>query len=103
MPFSLRLDPDTARRIRELALATGRTKSAVVREAVAQYALDAAESTTGVMTASERLRPYAGIADSGGAQLSSGTHDKYRAALGEKYRAGRPGRRRSAHRAARSK
>ena len=38
MPFSLRLDPETEAKIRKLTLATGRTKSQVVREAVAQYA-----------------------------------------------------------------
>ncbi|MSO82486.1 MAG: CopG family transcriptional regulator [Acidobacteria bacterium] len=35
MPFSLRLDPDTEAKIRKLTAATGRSKSEVVREAVA--------------------------------------------------------------------
>ena len=38
MPFSLRLDRDTEAIIRRLSAATGRSKSAVVREAVALYA-----------------------------------------------------------------
>ena len=103
MPFSLRLDPDTERRIRELASATGRSRSAVVREAVAHYASEADRSTQVVTSAFDRLRAYVGVADSGGAQLSKDTHEKYHAALGEKHRARSTGRRRSVHRAARSK
>ena len=40
MPFSLRLDPETESRIRRLSTLTGRSKSQVVREAVARYAPD---------------------------------------------------------------
>jgi hypothetical protein len=40
MPFSLRLDPDTEAKIRRLAVSSGRSKSQVVREAVARYAAD---------------------------------------------------------------
>lgn len=103
MPFSLRFDPDTERRIRELASTTGRSRSAVVREAVAHYASDADRSKLAVATAFDRLRAYVGVADSGGAQLSKDTHEKYHAALGEKHRARSTGRRRRVHRAARSK
>lgn len=103
MPFSLRLDPDTERRIRELASTTGRSKSAVVREAVAHYASEAARDKPAMMTARDRLRAYVGAADSGGAQLSKDTHEKYHAAIEEKHRARSAGRRRRAHRAARSK
>lgn len=104
MPFSLRLDPDTERRIRELADATGRTRSAVVREAVAQYAAEGAATPPAARTAFERLRAYVGIADSGGAQLSRRTHEKYQAVLEDKqHRARSTGRRRGVHRAARSK
>ena len=38
MPFSLRLDPDTEAKIRRLSAAMGRSKSEVVREAVARFA-----------------------------------------------------------------
>ncbi len=103
MPFSLRLDPDTERRIRDLASTTGRSRSAVVREAVAHYASEADRSKQAVITAFDRLRAYVGVTDSGGAQLSKGTHAKYHAALGEKHRARSTGGRRSTHRAARSK
>jgi hypothetical protein len=36
-------------------------------------------------TAYDRLKPYIGVADSGGAKLSVDTHAKYRAALERKY------------------
>lgn len=103
MPFSLRLDPHTERLIRELSSTTGRSRSAVVREAVAHYASEADRSRQAVMTAFDRLRVYVGVADSSGAQLSNSTHEKYQAALEEKHRARSTGRRRSTDRAARSK
>jgi len=85
MPFSLRLDPDTEARIRRLSAESGQSRSAVVREAVAQYSAIRESAGTGATTAYERLRPFIGIADTGGANLSTDTHAKYRASLRRKY------------------
>jgi predicted DNA-binding protein len=85
MPFSLRLDPDTEARIRRLSAATGTSKSAVVREAVARYSAARESSDARTKSAYERLRPFIGIADSGGKNLSTDTHAKYRESLRRKY------------------
>lgn len=86
MPFSLRLDPETEARIRRLAQATGRSKSAVVREAMAQYAPDQPAATEGPASLLERLGSVVGSVSTGGADLSSDTHVKYRASLARRHR-----------------
>lgn len=85
MAFSFRLDPATAARIRRLSKLKGWSQSDVVREAVAVYG-DPAPGTTKGGSILDRLRPYAGTVTSGGAQLSTDTHDKYRALLARKRR-----------------
>jgi len=85
MPFSLRLDPETEARIRRLAQATGRSKSAVVREAMAQYAPDQPAATEGPQSVLERLGAVVGSVSTGGAHLSSDTHAKYRASLARRH------------------
>jgi hypothetical protein len=92
MPFSLRLDADTEARIRQLTRFTGRSKAAIVREAVAQYRIDPDAPTEPGDSAFDRLRPFVGVIDTGGAQYSTNTHAKYRAALRAKHRGRRPGR-----------
>ena len=89
MPFSLRLDPDTEARIRRLSASTGRSKSDVVREAVAHYAADHASPKAG-QSAYDRLKPYIGSVNSGGANLSTNTHAKFRELLLRKHRARHP-------------
>lgn len=89
MPFSLRLDRDTETRIRRLSTDTGQSRSAVVREAVAQYsAMRDADART-ANSAYDRLKPFVGIVTTGGANLSTDTHAKYRALLQRKHRATR--------------
>jgi predicted DNA-binding protein len=90
MPFSLRLDPETEAKIRRLTVATGRSKSEVVREALAQYAPDADSAKASGESAFDRLKPFIGVVATGGAHLSRETHTKYRALLRRKYRARRP-------------
>ena len=90
MAFSLRLDPETERMIRQYADATGRTKGAVVREALELFIAAEAQQAKFTRTTLERLRPYVGSISSGGAQLSTNTHAKYREALTGKSRARRP-------------
>ena len=85
MPFSLRLDADTEARIRRIALATGRSKSAVVRDAMSRYAdaelLEAAHAQSTL----SRLGSFIGVVSTG-QQHASDTHMKYRAALKRKHR-----------------
>lgn len=89
MPFSLRLDPDTEARIRRLSADTGQSRSAVVREAVAQYsAMREADART-ALSAYDRLKPFVGVVSTGGRDLSTDTHAKYRALLERKHRAKR--------------
>lgn len=88
MPFSLRLDPDTEARIRRLSAETGRSRSAVVREAVADYAAGRDATAATAATAFDRLKQY-GTVSSGGMDYSVNTHRKYREALLRKRRAKR--------------
>lgn len=89
MPFSFRLDPATARKIRRLAAATGRTKSAVVREAMEQYQAERRPAGE-AESAYDRLKPFIGVVRFGDAQYSRDTHTKVRAAVAAKRRARRP-------------
>jgi predicted DNA-binding protein len=86
MAFSLRLDPETERKIRMYADATGRTKGAVVREALELFIAADVQQAKFNRTTLDRLRPYVGSITSGGAQLSTDTHEKYRDALTRKFR-----------------
>ncbi len=88
MPFSLRLDPETEARIRRLSTQTGRSRSQVVREAVAQYAPDEQPPAHGDSTF-DRLKAYVGVVRTGGRNSSSDTHRKFRALLQKKRRARR--------------
>ena len=89
MPFSLRLDPDTEAKIRRLATATNRSKSEVVREAVAQYAAEGQSATTAPASVFDRLKPFIGTISTGGANYSTDTHRKYRDSIRRKHRARR--------------
>ena len=85
MAMSLRLDSETEALIRRLSRTTGRSKSAIVRDALAQYAAAHTEEVKH-RTTLDLLRPYIGILDSGGQQLSTNTHEKVRAIIEEKDR-----------------
>ena len=89
MPFSLRLDLETEAKIRRLTAATGRSKSEVVREAVAQYAPDRDAAPASGASAFDRLKPFIGVVATGGANYSTETHTKYRELLRRKHRARR--------------
>ena len=88
MPFSLRLDPETEAKIRRLSAAMGRSKSEVVREAVARFAPERDAAPERGESAFDRLKPYVGIVRTGGANYSRQTHAKYRALL-QRQRRGR--------------
>mgnify|MGYP001457297426 CR=1 FL=1 len=89
MPFSLRLDPETEAKIRKLTAATGRSKSSVVREAVAQYSVDQHAPIEPDSSAFHRLSPFIGAVSTDGCNYSEETHTKYRAVLQKKHRAKR--------------
>ena len=89
MPFSLRLDPETEAKIRRLTAATGRSKSEVVREAVAHYAPDRDAAPASGASAFDRLKPFIGVVATGGANYSTETHTNYRELLRRKHRARR--------------
>ena len=84
MPFSLRLDPETEAQIRALTAQTGRSKSSVVRVAVAQYAV-ARQTDHPDDTTFHRLSPFIGAVSTGGRDYSKDTHVKYRSALTRKH------------------
>jgi hypothetical protein len=89
MPFSVRLDSETEAKIRRLTVATGRSKSGVVRDAVAQYAPDPGAAAARGESAFDRLTPFIGIIKTGGANYSRHTHAKYRAVVRRTHRARR--------------
>jgi Arc/MetJ-type ribon-helix-helix transcriptional regulator len=89
MPFSLRLDSKTEAMIRRLAAASGRSRSDVVREAVARYSAEADASPASGESAWDRVKVYAGVVSTGGANYSTDTHAKYRDQLRRKHRARR--------------
>jgi len=89
MAFSFRLDPETEAQIRRLAKSTGRSKSAVVREAMAQYVAGGSGTVSTDRTALDRLRTFVGVVSTD-TQASTDTHRKYRAALDKKHRGRRP-------------
>jgi hypothetical protein len=90
MPFSLRLDPETEAKIRQLTAATGRSKSEVVREAVAQYTPGGDAASAPGESAYDRLKPFIGVVGTGGANRSAQTHAKSRDLLRRKHRVRRP-------------
>ena len=85
MPFSLRLDLETEAQIRELTAQTGRSKSSVVREALAQYALTRQTQDEQSDSPFRRLSPFIGAVSTGGRDYSKDTHTKYRRALKRKH------------------
>jgi predicted transcriptional regulator len=89
MPFSLRLDPATEAKIRRLAARTRRSRSEVVREAVAQYGADTASPEESEASTFDRLKAFAGVVGTGGADFSQDTHAKYRDLVKRKGRARR--------------
>ena len=88
MAFSLRLDDKTEAAIRRLARETGRSRSAVVRDAMSEY-IGTAREVEFARTALDRLRPFVGVASSG-RNLSRDTHAKFKTALARKHSALRP-------------
>jgi hypothetical protein len=72
MPMSIRLDRRTESRIRRLAQAAGKSKSWVVREAVAAYTPPAPSRPL-----AEILAPFIGAGDTGRHDLSERTGERF--------------------------
>ena len=89
MAFSIRLDPETEAAISRLARQSRRTKSAVVREAIASYQRAQATSDGQPKTAFDVMAPFVGVVDSGGLQRSADTGRAFRNLMTEKARARR--------------
>lgn len=85
---TVRLDPATRAQLERLAERRGQTRSEVIRDAIAH--LGEGEGDEG-RSALERLRPFLGVADSGGRQLSRDTGRQFREILEAKRNARRPG------------
>jgi len=85
---TVRLDPTTRATLERLAERRGQTRSDVIRDAISRLADEEKESSS---SAFELLQPFAGIADSGGRQLSRESGRRFREKLEEKRRAGGPG------------
>jgi Ribbon-helix-helix protein, copG family len=73
MPMSVRLDPETEVLIRRMARNAGRSKSWVVREAVAAYASEPARPRTPY----EALEPFIGSGGTGLTSLSERTGERF--------------------------
>ncbi len=63
MPISVRLDPGTETRLRRLVRLTGRTKSALIREAIERLDQELREDEG--RSTYERLQRYIGVTDLG--------------------------------------
>jgi len=85
---TVRLDTELETTLERLARQRGQTKSDVIRDAIEHLAR---EQEAGGATALERLRPFIGIADSGGRELSRQTGRRFREMLEERRRASRSG------------
>lgn len=86
MPISVRLDPETEALIRRMARVAGRSKSWVVREAVAAYSRNAPLSRTPY----EALAPFVGAGGTGRTELSERTGERFADLVRTKARARRP-------------
>jgi hypothetical protein len=85
MAISVRLDPKTEALLRQLARASGRSKSWVVREAVAAYSANAPD----VRTPYEALAPFIGAGGTGATDLSERTGERFADGVQAKARARR--------------
>ena len=82
MPTSVRLDPETEALLHRLARGAGRSKSWVVREALAAYAARAAQTAN----AYDLIAPFIGAGATGLTDASERTGDRFAAHVREKAR-----------------
>ena len=89
MPLSVRLDPKTEGIVKRLALRHKRTRSDVVREAIAAYARDESSHPPVPATPWDAIQHLVGVANSRDGGLSRDTGDRFRALVQKKARARR--------------
>ena len=89
MPFSVRFDRDTERRVERLAHATGRTRSQIVREAVAVYEVERPRDPARRETAYDRLAGFIGVGRGGDPTLSRRPGEAFRQLLTSRARRSR--------------
>ena len=85
MAISVRLDPETKALLRQMARTAGRSKSWVVREAVAAYAGECASRPYPF----EALAPFIGAGATGQTDLSERTGERFTGLVRTKARARR--------------
>ena len=95
--LNVRIDPEMAALLERAARQTGRTKSEVVREALATFCARAPRVKT--KPPAEAMAGLIGCWDSGGARLSERTGERFAQLLKQGKHAQRTGRRRPARRA----
>ncbi|MBI1735510.1 MAG: ribbon-helix-helix protein, CopG family [Candidatus Rokubacteria bacterium] len=86
MPTSVRLDPETERLVARLSRRTRRTKSQVIRDAIATVARAEEASRPPSKTAYDALEHLIGVTRGGPHDLSVRTGDKFRRLLVERRR-----------------
>jgi predicted DNA-binding protein len=74
--LSIRLDAETASAVDRITARTGKSKSEVVREAIAGYAVKIEKKSKGERPF-DKVKHLIGIWDSGGMQLSTRTGEKF--------------------------
>jgi len=98
--LSIRLDADTASAVDRITARTGKTKSEVVREAIAGYA-EKIDKKPKKESLYDKMAEFIGSCDSGGMQLSTRTGEKFtEMLLKERDERRRADRRRSTRRVA---
>ena len=97
--FSIRLDAKITSDVERVAARSGKTKSAVVREALSRYVQEA-DKKSATERPYDKVKHLIGVWDSGGMQLSTRGGEKFAQMLEEERDARRRAdRRRSARRA----
>lgn len=95
--FSIRLDVQMVSAIDRISARTGRTKSAIMREALAEYT-QKVEQKSASERPYDKMAPDIGSWDSGGMQLSTRTGEKFAEMLKRDQDARRAGGQRTAGR-----
>jgi len=85
MPTSVRLDPETEALLKRLARRSGRSKSAVLREAVRRMAEAPSEAAEGE-TVYSMISDLVGVASGGPKTLAREHRKTYRNALAQKHK-----------------
>lgn len=89
MPLSVRLDAKTEAAVKRLARRHGRTRSAVVREAIATFEHQHGDHRLSDAAPWARMAHLIGVADSGGGRLSEKTGERFATLVRAKARARR--------------